>query len=109
MQLDRLLNVALNILHGPSGTDAAGQVWNICAVVPLRFLNDDNIAHGCYFNRDCFKMLFSVHGPKSSLRWPGTVTLPGLKSCLYCRWLPLVTTSIQPSASSRWIISRTFM
>ena len=37
------------------------------------------------------------------------VTLPGLVGCLYWRWLPLVATKYQPSASIILIISRTFM
>lgn len=44
----------------------------------------------------------------SSPKLPLTVTRPAFVGCLNCRWLPRVTTSIQPSCSSSRITSRTF-
>src|SRR5436190_8682748 len=44
----------------------------------------------------------------SSPSWPLTVTRPSLVGCLNWRWLPLVTTSVQPSSCSIRITSRTF-
>src|SRR5271157_3160186 len=37
------------------------------------------------------------------------VTRPALVGCLYCRWLPLVATKYQPSASISLTASRTFI
>jgi len=53
-------------------------------------------------------MLFKVPGAMSSLALPGTVTRPALLACLYCRWLPRVATSRQPSFSIVRITSATF-
>jgi hypothetical protein len=47
----------------------------------------------------CFKMLLNVPGARSSPGCPAIVTRPGFLGCLYCLWLPYVTTRNQPLAS----------
>jgi len=44
----------------------------------------------------------------STLGFPDTVTVPGLLRWWNCRWLPLVRTWNQPSASSRAMSPLTF-
>ena len=62
-----------------------------------------------YFRPDCFRILFSVPGAKSSLGFPGTVTRPGFDACLNWRWLPRVAARFQPSSASIRSISLTFI
>ena len=57
----------------------------------------------------CLSTLFNVPGETSWLGWPAIVTLPFLVGCLYCRWLPRVTTRYQPSSWINLMISRTFI
>src|SRR5436190_10368536 len=84
-----------------------GAPGDVAAVIGT--LDDDCVAgHGVLrFNPACFRMLRSVPGGKTALGLPATVTRPGLDGCLYCRWLPLITTRYQPSASMSLSISPT--
>lgn len=56
----------------------------------------------------CLRMLRSVPIGTSVLGLPATVTVPGFVGCRYWRWLPLVRTRYQPSASMNLRISLTF-
>src|SRR4051812_30849335 len=94
---------------------ATGQVRNIRAIACITLFDDNQVLHHetshftVYdFNPACFRILLSVPGGRSALVLPATVTSPGLDGCLYCRWLPRVRTSCQPSASRRLIMSPTF-
>jgi len=47
-----------------------------------------------YISSACFKILFAVFGGKSSLDFPGIVTVPFFAGCLNWRWLLIDTANI---------------
>src|SRR3990172_10415568 len=89
--------------------DDTGDVRRVRSPVLVTLLQNHNILfHLAHFHPACLKMLLSVFFGGSALSLPAIVTRLFLEGCLYCRWLPLVRTRIQSSASSLSIISRTF-
>ena len=54
-------------------------------------------------------MAFNVPFGTSAEDFPAIVTVPGLEECLYCLWLPLVLERLQPSFSSIFSSSFTFI
>src|SRR5437870_10592218 len=110
MKADGAADFLLNRLQGGPSGNAARQVWHVSRIVAFCLFDHDRITHQrCSLKPACFKMLFRVPGATSSDSLPATVTRPGFLGCLYCRWLPLVATRNQPSASISLITSRTFM
>src|SRR6516164_3390156 len=98
METDRFANLFFYESHGLARCNATGEIRHVSRVVTPRLLNDHRIAHQrCSFRPDCFKILFSVPGARSSDGLPATVTRPGRTGCLYCRWLPRVATKNHPS------------
>jgi hypothetical protein len=89
---------------------ATWQIRYVRAKTVFALFDNHKICHwGCGpFNPACLRMLFSVPGGTSRLGLPATVTVPGLTECVYCRWLPAVLASLQPSCSSSLITSRNF-
>src|SRR5215831_9384821 len=85
VKLDRLANEALSFLNRRPRGDTAGQIRNVRGVIRSCVLNDYRVSHGhlpYLFRPDCFRILLSVPGAKSSLGFPATVTRPGLVGCL---------------------------
>lgn len=111
MHLDCLMHPLFRLLPRLSCCCTTGKIWWICWVITTRFLYYDKepvhvLIHS--FKFACFRILFRVPGAISSAGCPAIVILPGFFACLYWRWLPLVATRYQPSASMMWMISRTF-
>src|SRR5579864_696844 len=101
VKFDCLADGALRFLNRCASRHAAGQIGYVGRVVRSGVLNDDGVSHGqlpYFFWPDCFRILFSVPGAKSSLGFPATVTRPGFVRCLNWRWLPRVPTRYQPSS-----------
>ena len=49
VELDRLLNLALDFFDRVAGRHAAGKVGNIRTIVPFAFLDHDRKAHGAHY------------------------------------------------------------
>src|SRR5215468_2415017 len=111
VQLNGLPHLGQDCVLGVCQCDTARQIRAPCAVsaVAGSFYHHRVADHGVLRSSPaCLRMLRSVPGGNSALGLPAIVTRPGLRGCLYCRWLPTVTTMYQPSASISLIISRTF-
>ncbi len=101
VKLNGLANRELSFFHSRACGHAAGQIRYVSGVVCAGVFNNDRVSHGqlpYFFRPDCFRILLSVPGAKSSLGLPGTVTRPAFVGCLNWRWLPRVATRYQPSA-----------
>lgn len=63
----------------------AWEIRAVSAIVAARFLDDDEVLHGCFLLGiwACLNMLASVPGSISSLGLPAMVTRPFLLGCLY--------------------------
>ena len=106
MKRNRVLHLSLDIVASTAGRNATRKVGRVRGVAGRGLLDDDQILHG--FNPDCLRILFNVPGATSSLRFPATVTRPGLVACLNCRCEPRCRTTDQPSSSSILRTSRIF-
>ena len=106
MKRNRVLHLSLDIVASTAGRNATRKVGRVRGVAGRGLLDDDQILHD--FNPDCLRILFNVPGATSSLRFPATVTRPGLVACLNCRCEPRCRTTDQPSSSSILRTSRIF-
>jgi hypothetical protein len=113
MKLNGHLDASKRCVDRLACRDAAGKIRNRCPPVATRvFVDPYEIAQSPHsfprFHPACRLTEAKVPFGISSPRFPLTVTRPGLIWGLNWRWLPRVTTSIQPSCSRSRITSRTF-
>jgi len=113
VELDGFADQPQDFLASLAHRHASRQIRGMCSPAGVAPLDYHHVAHHrhAYFSLlrpACFSIAFKVPGGTSKLGLPATVTVPGLLACLYCRWLPRVRASRQPSPSSRRISSPTF-
>src|SRR5262249_18440424 len=113
MKFDGFADQSQDLVAALADCQTPRQIRDMCAPTRFTVLDDHHVAHHRHlyfslFSPACFSMSFKVPGGISRLGWPATVTMPGLVACLYCRWLPRVRASRQPSFSRSRINSPTF-
>ena len=102
VKLNRVAHSGFDLGLGRSSGNAAREIRRAGRQPGRCGLHDDQVALG-HFSPACLRTLFSVPGASSSLGFPASVSSRGFSGCLYCRSLPRVRTSTQPSRSSNRI------
>jgi len=83
VELNGFAHIALNFFPRATGGDTSRQVRGIGRIARVGFL-DNNQVFFHFLSPACLRMLLSVPGASSSLRFPGTVTSPFFVGCRNC-------------------------